>query len=90
MNPKNLTIKDLKKIKEMIEGYKSLMGMVNGFKTEVEADPYIISTLDHNYNYTNIVAYLEYVIPNIEEYLDEPTYKNSMLNDETTITITYL
>ena len=82
MNTKDLTIEDLKKIKDMIEGYKSLMGMVNGFKTEAEADPYIISTLDHNYNYTNIVAYLEYVIPNIEEYLDQP-------NDETTIRITY-
>ena len=82
MNTKDLTIEDLKKIKDMIEGYKSLMGMVNGFKTEAEADPYIISTLDHNYNYTNIVAYLEYVIPNIEEYLDQP-------NNETTIRITY-
>ena len=46
-------------------------------------DPYVQGTLDRNYNYTNIMNYLEYAIPNIEDYLDEP-------NDETTIKITYL
>ena len=77
---KDLTIKDLKNIEIILRDFKYLLEKHRDVGVN---DPYVQGTLDRNYNYTNIMKYLEYAIPNIEDYLDEP-------NDETTIKITYL
>jgi len=77
---KDLTIKDLKNIEIILRDFKYLLEKHRDVGVN---DPYVQGTLDRNYNYTNIMNYLEYAIPNIEDYLDEP-------NDETTIKITYL
>ena len=77
---KDLTIKDLKNIEIILRDFKYLLEKHRDVGVN---DPYVQGTLDRNYNYTNIMNYLEYAIPNIEDYLNEP-------NDETTITITYL
>ena len=77
---KDLTIKDLKNIEIILRDFKYLLEKHRDVGVN---DPYVQGTLDRNCNYTNIMNYLEYAIPNIEDYLDEP-------NDETTIKITYL
>ena len=78
MKIKDLTIEDLRNIKTMLENLVITYQIANDSDVK-----YVKGVLDRNNNYTNIMNYLEYAIPNIEDYLNEP-------NDETTITITYL
>ena len=78
MKIKDLTIEDLRNIKTMLENLVITYQIANDSDVK-----YVKGVLDRNNNYTNIMNYLEYAIPNIEDYLNEPI-------DETTITITYL
>lgn len=82
----NLTNKDLDNIVEMLESFHDLAQKQfnknwegTGIKVK---DQYVKNTLDRNYNYSNILDYLNHVIPQIDNYLDEP-------NDETVLPISY-
>jgi len=73
---KNLTNKDLDNIVKMLERLMRLELRTSDYK-------YMKDLLDRNYNYSNILNYLNYVaIPQIDDYLDEP-------NTETSLPITY-
>ena len=81
-----LSNKDLDNIVEMLENYYTLLNTAhkrNFPELKGKDDQYIKNTLDHNWNYSNIVNYLNDVaIPFIDDFLDEP-------NDKTVLPISY-
>lgn len=81
-----LSNKDLKNIVKMLERLMTLE-----LKTQIKKKnikdysanyKYIKITLDHNYNYSNILDYLNHVMPLIDDMLDQP-------NDEVSLPISY-
>jgi len=87
INKYKLSNKDLKNIAKMLDGFYYLAKKRHNNKwdgTGIKVkDQYVKNMLDHNYNYSTIVNYLNDVaIPLIDDILDQP-------NDETSLTITY-
>lgn len=78
-----LSNKDLKNIVKMLE--RLPIDVANTYKKyrSVMEYEYIKNTLDHNYNYSNILDYLNNVaIPLIDDILDQP-------NEEAVLPISY-
>ena len=73
MNNNCLSNKDLKNIAKMLEKLAITYHKVL-FKNKIANDSdmeYVKNVLDHNYNYSNILNYLNHVIPQIDNYLSE-------------------
>ena len=84
MNNNCLSNKDLKKIAKMLEKLKETMllrmaeGSENNSPLYQYANTYVNSILNNNYNYSNILNYLNNAIPLIDDMLDQPKDKVSL------------
>ena len=84
MNNNCLSNKDLKNIAKMLEKLAITYHKVL-FKNKIANDSdmeYVKNVLDHNYNYSNILDYLNNAMPLIDQMLDQP-------NDEVSFPISY-